>query len=470
MSFSVEVSADEVAFLVEVVVDRAMDGDEFLECHIDLSDGRPRHDVRDVRLGGNPTHRQNRTPDPMSSDSFKTMASEATGPFKGVRIIDMTGVVFGAYATQILADLGAEVIKIESPGGPRGEGGDVIRWTPAQNDKAPDLGPIFMTINRNKKSVLLDLSTPEHKAVMEELLKTADVFASTVRYDGMTRLGLDYESVKVLKPDIVYVHGSGYGAAGPRAGEPAYDDLIQAASGCADLLSRVDGNPEPRYLPTLLGDKVSGLFMSQGIMAALFHHQRTGEGQFVEIPMFESVTSFILAEHMFGHVYDPPTGPWAYSRLANPNRRPFKTKDGFLGLTPYSVGHWRRFFKLADQSELIEDPRFSTQRGIAQNIRELYGLLERTTVARTTEEWIEALNSKGVPAVPVNRLDDLPTDTHLTAVGFFEKYNHPVAGAYYAIRSPMLFEKTPANIRAHPPRLGEHTDEIIAEVKAAKGK
>ncbi len=405
----------------------------------------------------------------MSSEVFKTLASEATGPFKGVRIIDMTGVVFGAYATQILADLGADVIKIESPGGPRGEGGDVMRWTPAQNPKAPDLGPIFVTINRNKKSALLDISTPEHKEVMVELLKSADVLASTVRYEGMTRLGLDYEGVKAINPEIVYVHGSGYGAAGPRAGEPAYDDLIQAASGCADLLSRVDGNPEPRYLPTLVGDKVSGLFMSQAIMAALFHKQKTGEGQFVEVPMFESVTSFILAEHMFGHVYDPPTGQWAYSRLANPARRPFRTKDGFLGLMPYSVGHWRRFFKLADLAELIEDERFQTQTGIAQNIRELYGILEKSTIHKTTEEWIAALASKGVPAVPVNRLDDLPTDKQLAAVDFFQKYDHPVAGAYYSIRSPMLFSKTPANIRLHPPRLGEHTEEIMAEVKARKG-
>jgi crotonobetainyl-CoA:carnitine CoA-transferase CaiB-like acyl-CoA transferase len=404
----------------------------------------------------------------MSSEAFKTMDTEATGPFKGVRIVDMTGVVFGAYATQILADLGADVIKIESPGGPRGEGGDVMRWTPAQNDRAPDLGPIFVTINRNKRSALLDLSLPEDKAVMIELIKSADVLASTVRYEGMTRLGLDYDAVKVLKPDIVYVHGSGYGASGPRAGEPAYDDLIQAASGCADLLGRVDGDPTPRYLPTLLGDKVSGLFMSQAIMAALFHRLKTGEGQFVEVPMFESVTSFILAEHMFGHVYDPPTGQWAYSRLANPNRRPFRTKDGYLGLMPYSVGHWRRFFKLAGQPELIEDERFNTQMGIAHNIRELYGILERTTVERTTQDWIDALKSKGVPAVPVNRLDDLPTDKHLAAVDFFQKYDHPDAGAYYSIRSPLLFSKTPANIRLHPPRLGEHTNAIRAEVEAAK--
>jgi crotonobetainyl-CoA:carnitine CoA-transferase CaiB-like acyl-CoA transferase len=405
----------------------------------------------------------------MNTQAAKTLAAEATGPLKGVRILDLTGVVFGAYATQILGDLGADIIKVESPGGPRGEGGDVMRWAGVAPEGASDLGPIFVAINRNKRSILLDLKNEAQKQVLVDLIKTCDVFASTVRYDGMVRLGIDYESVKAIRPDILYVHGSGYGASGPRAGEPAYDDLIQAASGCADLLGRVDGDPRPRYLPTLIGDKVSGLFMAQAILAGLFHRQKTGEGQFVEVPMFESVTSFVLAEHMFGHVFEPPTGEWAYSRLANPNRRPFKTKDGFLGLMPYSVGHWRRFFKLANQPELIEDPRFNTQVGISANIRELYGILERTTVERTTEEWIEALASKGVPAVPVNRLEDLPTDKHLAAVGFFEKYEHPDAGTYYSMRSPMLFEKTPTNIRSHPPRMGEQTDELIAEARAMLG-
>jgi len=253
----------------------------------------------------------------------RELASEATGPLKGVRVVDMTSVVFGAYATQMLGDLGADVIKVEFPGGRRGAGGDTMRWTGRGQDGGPeDLGPIFITINRNKRSLVLDLREEKAKTALRRLIGTADVFAASVRYEGLGRLGLDYEGVKAIKPDIVYVHAAGYGAAGPYAGEPAYDDLIQSAAGLADLIGRVDGDPTPRLLPTLVADKVSGLFMANAVTAALFHHQRTGEGQFVEVPMMECLTTFTLAEHFFGHVYDPPTGPWAYPRVTNPKRKP----------------------------------------------------------------------------------------------------------------------------------------------------
>lgn len=403
----------------------------------------------------------------ISKKPFSELEDRPSGPLAGVTILDLTSVVFGAYATQILADLGCDVIKIESPDGPRGEGGDIMRWAGTAPSGASDLGPIFTTINRNKKSILLDLNDAEAKQVMHDLIASSDVIASTVRYEGMKRLGLSYDDVKAINPSILYVHGSGYGADGPRAGEPAYDDLIQAASGCADLLPRVDGDAQPRYLPTLVADKVAGLFMSQAIMAGLYHRKVTGEGQFVEVPMFECVTSFTLAEHMFGQVFDPPTGPWAYTRLANPNRRPFRTKDGYVGLLPYSVGQWRRFFKLAAQTHLIEDPRFASQTEISANISVLYEILERVTVDRTTGEWIELLKSKGIAAVPVNRLEDLPFDEHLSAVDFFQQYLHPEAGSYRSMRSPMLFSKTPANIRLHPPRLGQHTEEIVARTRRA---
>jgi len=236
------------------------------------------------------------------------LAKSATGPLAGVRIVDMTSVVFGAYATQMLGDLGADVIKVEFPGGRRGGGGDIMRWAGhGQPDGPEDLGPIYMTINRNKRSILLDLREERAAKALRRLIRSADVFTASVRYDGLTRLALDYEAVKAIKPDIVYVHGAGYGSEGPYAGEPAYDDLIQSASGFADLLPRVDGDSTPRLLPSLVADKVSGHFMVQAVLAALFHKERTGEGQFVEVPMLECVTSFNLAEHFYGHVYDPPT-------------------------------------------------------------------------------------------------------------------------------------------------------------------
>jgi crotonobetainyl-CoA:carnitine CoA-transferase CaiB-like acyl-CoA transferase len=393
------------------------------------------------------------------------LAGEATGPLKGVRILDMTSVVFGAYATQMLGDLGADVIKIEFPGGRRGGGGDIMRWAGHGQPGGPeDLGPIFMTINRNKRSVLLDLREARGARAMRRLIGTCDVLAVSVRYEGLRRLGLDYEGAKAIRPDVIYVHGAGYGADGPYAGEPAYDDLIQSASGLADLLPRVDGDATPRLLPSLVADKVSGLFMAQAICAALFHRQRSGEGQFIEVPMLECVTSFNLAEHLYGHVYDPPTGPWAYTRVANPQRKPFPTKDGYIGLLPYTDQQWDQFFEVAGWGETFgKDPRFSDYRARSAHVAELYALVDQVTRTRTTDEWLALLKPLSIPVVRTNRLDDLVDDPHLAAVGLFERYRHPDAGAYISLRPPVRYSATPANIRRHPPRLGEHTAELLGE-------
>jgi crotonobetainyl-CoA:carnitine CoA-transferase CaiB-like acyl-CoA transferase len=396
------------------------------------------------------------------------LETEATGPLKGIRILDMTGVVFGAYATQMLGDLGADVIKVEFPGGRRGGGGDIMRWSGAlPQDCPPDLGPIFLTINRNKRSVLLDLREAAAARQLRRLIETCDVFVASVRYDGLTRLGLDYAAVKAIRPDIVYCHGAGYGADGPYAGEPAYDDLIQASSGLADLLPRTDGDPTPRFIPTLLADKVSGLFMVSAITAALFHRQKTGEGQFVEVPMLECVTSFNLVENLFGHTYDPPTGQWAYTRSANPNRKPFPTKDGYIGLLPYTDAQWDQFFEIAGWGETVsQDPRFGDFRTRAAHIGELYAMVDQVTRTRTTDEWLALLKPLQIPVVRMNRLDDLLDDPHLAAVGFFQRHAHPEAGPYVVMRPPVKYSATPANIRRHPPRLGEHTAEVLAEVGA----
>jgi crotonobetainyl-CoA:carnitine CoA-transferase CaiB-like acyl-CoA transferase len=393
------------------------------------------------------------------------LAREATGPLKGVKVIDLTSVVFGAYATQMLGDLGADVIKVEFPAGRRGTGGDIMRWAGHWPDGAPvGLGPIYMTINRNKRSLLLDLRQAKAMRALKRLIASADVFVASVRYEGLKRLGLDYEAVAKLRPDIVYVHGAGYGAAGPYAGEPAYDDLIQAGSGLADLLGRMDDNPQPRYLPSLVADKVSGLFMVQGVLAALFHRAQTGEGQFVEIPMLECITSFNLAEHLFGHVYDPPTGQWAYNRATNPYRRPYPTKDGYVGLLPYTDQQWDQFFEIAGWGETFaKDPRFADYRARAQHVRELFALVDEVMVTRTSDEWLALLKPLNIPAVKMNRLDDLMDDPHLAAVGFFQRYQHPKAGPYVGLRHPVNYSATPANVRRHPPELGEHTEEILAE-------
>lgn len=396
----------------------------------------------------------------------RELARESTGPLAGVRVLDMTSVVFGAYATQILGDLGADVIKIEFPGGRRGTGGDIMRWAGHGQPEGPaDLGPIYMTLNRNKRSLLIDLREEASMAAMRALIETGDVLATSVRYEGMRRLGLDYEGVKAIRPDVIYVHGCGYGAQGPYAGEPAYDDLIQSASGLADLLPRVDDDPTPRLLPSLVADKVSGLFMAQAICAALFHRQRTGEGQFVEAPMLECVASFNLAEHLYGHVYDPPTGPWGYTRVANPQRKPFATADGYIGLLPYTDEQWDQFFAVAGWGETFgKDPRFSDYRARVAHVRELYALVEEVTRTKTTAEWLALLKPLSIPVVRMNRLDELMDDPHLAAVGLFERYRHPEAGDYVSLRPPVNYSATPANIRRHPPRLGEHTDDILAEL------
>jgi crotonobetainyl-CoA:carnitine CoA-transferase CaiB-like acyl-CoA transferase len=394
----------------------------------------------------------------------KALAKEATGPLAGVRIIDLTSVVLGAYATQIMGDMGADVIKVESPHGDRGLGGDVMRWAGTAPNGINDLGPIFVTINRNKRSLLLDLKDEKAKRALKRLIKTADVFTANVRYEGLKRMGLSYEDVAAIKPDIVYVHAAGYGSDGPYAGLPAYDDLIQAGAGMADLLNRADGTPEPKYIPTLVADKVTGLFMVQATLAALFHKQRTGEGQFVEVPMLECMTSFTLAEHFFGQVYDPPTGQWAYTRVASKDRRPFKTKDGHIGLMPYNNKQWDAFFELDGRKGVVSnDPRFATYETRTKHIGELYGMIEDITVHKTTAEWLAILKPLDIPAVKMNKLDDLPEDPHLKAVEFFAPYEHPEIGRYYSMKPPMKFSKTPANIRRHPPRLGEHTEALMAE-------
>ncbi|MDB5449554.1 MAG: L-carnitine dehydratase/bile acid-inducible protein [Phenylobacterium sp.] len=396
----------------------------------------------------------------------KQLATEATGPLAGIRILDLTSVVNGAYATQILADQGADVIKLEDPGSGRGAGGDIMRWAGHVPEGAPrDMGPIFLTINRNKRSVLLDLKQPSAVRALRRLIRSCDVFAASVRYDGLTRLGLGYEDVKAIRPDIVYVHAAGYGSDGPYAGEPAYDDLIQSASGLADILPRTDGNPVPRILPTLVADKVSGLFMAQALTAALLHRARTGEGQFVEVPMLECVTSFTLVEHLYDHAFEPPTGQWGYSRVVNPHRKPFRTKDGYIGLLPYTDKQWDQFFEVAGWGDsLAKDPRFSDYAARAKHTHELYALVETVTGTRTTDEWLALLKPLSIPVVKTNRLDDLESDPHLAAVGLFEQYEHPEVGTYKALRPPVRFSATPANIRRHPPRLGEHTDEVLAEL------
>jgi len=382
-----------------------------------------------------------------------------TGPLAGVKIIDMSSVVLGPFATLIFGDLGADVIKIES--GQKGKAGDTMRYAGAS--PTGDLGPIYTSLNRNKRSVQLDAKTDDGKAAIIEMLKTADVFFHNVRLAGMGRLGLDYESVKAINPGIVYVHCAGFGAGGPYEKRQAYDDLIQGASGFAALNAMRSG-ADPEYAPSLVADKTVGLFATYATLAALYHKQKTGEGQFVSVPMLESFTFFNMVENLYGETFVPGNGKLAYSRSINANRKPYKTKDGYIGLVPYSDRQWEQFFEMGGKTGVWEDPRFSTYSARTENITELYAIIGEVALLKTTDEWLELLDEANIPAMRYNRMEDVLTDPHLAAVDFFQIREHPDAGDYRAMRHPVQFSATPADIALDPPTLGADTEMVLASL------
>lgn len=387
------------------------------------------------------------------------------GALDGIRVIDMTSVLFGAYASQILGDLGADVIKVEAPGHKPDQGGDIFRYT-GRPARTKGMGPMFMHYNRNKRSVLLDLRKQDDLDAMRALIASADLFITNVRMGGLKKLGLGYEDVKALKPDILYLHCAGYGADGPYRSFQAYDDLIQAAAGGTDLMSRVDGDPTPRYQPSLIADKSSGLFAAYAAMAALFHRQRSGQGQFIEVPMFECFTYFNMTENLYGHTFDPPTGEYGYSRVFNANRKPYRTQDGYLAIMPYSDAQWDDFFELGGMPSgtFTRNPRYATYAKRTEHISEIYAMIEEVALTRTTADWVEQLTTRNVPCMKVARLDDVQADPHLQQVGFFERRQHESEGSYLSLRHPVNFSATPAKVRLDPPRLGEHTDQVLAEI------
>jgi len=376
----------------------------------------------------------------------------ATGPLKGVKILDLTSVVMGPFATQILADLGADVIKVEPPGG------DSMRWVGPWRHAG--MGPLFLQANRNKRSVLLDLKTPSGKAAALALASRADVLVSNVRPKGLQRLGLDYENVRTNNPSILYCAAVGYGEGGPSAGKPVYDDLMQAASGVAGLFGAVDG--APRYAPINICDRVVGLYLANAVTAGLYHRLRTGEGQFVEVPMFETMTQFVLGDHIGGRAFSPPEGPVGYRRLLSRTRGPYATLDGHLSIVVYVDRHWRAFSAMVGVPDLLDtDARFQSQESRTQNAEAAGRFLGEHLAKRTNAQWLEALHDADIPACPVNSIDDLFEDPHLEAVGFFEEMEHPTEGKLKVNRFPVRFSGTPASTRRLAPNLGEHNDEVF---------
>jgi len=375
------------------------------------------------------------------------------GPLDGVRILDLTTVVMGPYATQILADFGADVVKVEPPEG------DIVRLNgPARN---PGMGHIFLNTNRNKRSIVLDLKKPAGLEAVLALAKTADVLVYNIRPQAMTRLGLAYEDVRAVNPRIIYAGGFGYSQQGPYAARPAYDDLIQAMSGVPWLMQK-SGADQPRYVPATYADRTVGLHLANAVTAALFARERTGKGQRVDVPMYESLLQTLMGEHLSGRTFVPPMPGEGYARVLSKERKPYRTRDGWVCVLVYNDKQWRNFFELIGEPQTYDkDARFCSQTARIENIDAVYGWFGERMAERTTAEWLEGFAKYDIPAAPMNTLADVFADPHLRATGYFGEVDHPTEGRITSIKTPSEWSATPPEYRHPAPRLGEHTREIL---------
>ena len=388
-------------------------------------------------------------------------AAAPAGALAGVRVVDMTSVGMGPWATQMLADMGADVIKVEAP-----QGGDMFRH--AHPQRHTGMSHTFLNLNRNKRSIVLDAKIEQDRTALLTLIERADVFVSNVRPQGLARLGLDYTSLRARNARLIYCGCYAYAEAGPYAGRPGVDDTIQAASSMAWFQGGADG--PPRYVKSIIADKVAAMWVTQSIAMALYARERSGAGQAIEVPMFESLVAFMMVEHMGGRSFVPPLGPAGYNRITADSRKPFKTRDGHIAVVPYSDAHWRKFFALAGCTDLASDPRFTTLSDRNRNIELLYALIEPVFAARSNAEWSALLQEADLPYAVVNSVDDLLADPHLQAVGFWHAMQHPTEGALMMPGIPVNFSATPGSIRRPPPNLGEHTDEVLAEIGLPRNK
>ncbi|MFM0157096.1 MULTISPECIES: CaiB/BaiF CoA transferase family protein [Paraburkholderia] len=381
--------------------------------------------------------------------SFKALEYESPepyGPLAGVKVVDLTSVGMGPYATQILGDMGADVIKIESPEG------DVFRH--AEPFHSEGMGAIFMNLNRNKDSLTLDLKNTDDLVHLNALIAQADVFVSNVRPRALIKLGLDYETLAKSNERLIYCAAVGFGQDGPYAERPAFDDIIQAMSGMADLQGRNTGAPS--YVSTIMADKVAGLTLAYAIPMALYEREKSGRGQAVEVPMFETLVSFCMIEHMGGEVFDPPLGSMGYGRVLSPHRKPYRSKDGFVSVVPYTDAQWQRFFTLSGHPELAADTRFVNARTRSTNFDALYRFLSEIVQLRTTDEWIELLGPADIPVAAVISPEELLEDEHLKQTGFFVKREHPTEGMVRLMNIPTRFSRTPGRIAKLPQRQDAH--------------
>jgi formyl-CoA transferase len=380
-------------------------------------------------------------------------SSPSAGPLKGVRVLDLTSVVLGPLATQILGDYGADILKVENPAG------DMMRTNGVSLHRG--MSSIFLALNRNKRSLCLNLGTPEGAAVLRRLVKTADVLVHNMRVEAIERLGFGYQAVASLNPKIVYCAATGFDQDGPDRNKPAFDDIIQAACGLASVAST--GRERPDYVPTLVADKTAGMAVVNAVLAALFSRERSGEGQYVEVPMLETLTAFVLTEHLGGLTFEPsPTGA-GYARLLVGGRRPAPTKDSYLALLPYTTEQWLAFLNAAGRSDLAETLEIADRHTRNANIQKLYAALHEITLTRTTAEWMKICEEIDIPATPIYTLDQLPDHPQLKATKLFQTMEHPSEGTVRYVRPPTKFARTPASVRSPAPLVGQHSCELLRE-------
>ena len=374
---------------------------------------------------------------------------------KGLKVVDLSTIALGPYATQLLGDMGADVIKVESPGG------DVFRAVrPGRRD---DLGVAFMNYNRNKRSMVIDLKQPEGQAILKQLAGESDVFVHNMRKSSAANLGASYETLSEANPRIVYCYSPGFGERGASRDDPAYDDVIQARSGLASL--NADASGEPKFLRTIACDKIVGLHLALAVVSGVVQQQRTGRGVCVEAPMLESMASFLLLEHLAGHSLVPAEGKLGYDRLMTANRKPHRTKDGFVVILPYSTKHWVRFFEVCGLPDWASAEKVLNPVERSLHIDELYGKISELAPTRTSEQWMSALREQDIPCSRVSSLEDLMTDTHLLEAELFNRIDDPRIGDVLEVRSPFQVD---GEINGSPnrvaPGLGEHTDQILRDL------
>src|SRR5262245_38568061 len=377
-----------------------------------------------------------------------------SGPLSGVKVLDLTTVVMGPFATQILGDFGADVIKVESPEG------DVIRnaW-PFKN---AGMGTTFLSTTRNKRSIVLDLKKPAAREACLALAKKADVLVYNIRPQAMARLGLSYETIRSVNEKIIYVGCFGFSQRGPNAAKAAYDDMIQGAAGIPYLLKK-QGAAEPRYAPMIVADRSVGQQVASAVNAALYYREKTGKGQRVDVPMYEHLLQMILGDHLGGYTFDPPHGPPGYIRILSPDRRPYETKDGYICALIYNDKQWKAFFGAIGRPEMAADPLFATHEVRSKNYDTAYAFVAEELKRRTTDEWLAAFEKADIPVQRMNSLEDIVADPHLEAIGYLQPVDHPSEGKIKALAVPSEWSESKPGYRRQPPRLGEHTREVLRE-------